>query len=147
MDLPPLPPSAHPNYITPAGHARLLAQLASAEQRLAEVTADRVESQLQRTQLALEIRRLQARLESAIPVSAALQPAGQVGFGSVVEWRDPEGQIQRYEIVGEDEIDAVRGRVSWRSPLARALMGARVGDIVLWERPAGEVEIEVRAIR
>jgi transcription elongation factor GreB len=50
-------------------------------------------------------------------------------------------------IVGEDETDSAAGRISWRSPVGRALLGKRAGDAVLVRRPAGEVEIEILAVR
>ncbi len=51
-----------------------------------------------------------------------------------------------FAIVGEDEADAAAGKVSWVSPLARALLGSSVGDIVTWRRPTGDVELEIVAI-
>jgi len=52
-----------------------------------------------------------------------------------------------FAVVGEDEADPARGRISWVSPLARALAEARVGDAVVWKRPTGEVELTIVAIR
>ena len=46
-------------------------------------------------------------------------------------------------IVGDDEADASAGEISWASPLARALIGAREGDVVTWRRPAGDAQIEI----
>jgi len=146
-DLPPLTVSKHPNYITPTGHARLLAQLAVTERHLAEALPNQIDSQLIRTALALDIRRLQARLETAIPVETHAQIAGQIGFGAFALARDTTGHEHRYQIVGEDEAEPRVGRISWCSPLGKALMGARVGDFVLWERPAGELELEILSIR
>ena len=57
------------------------------------------------------------------------------------------GAVRHWRIVGEDEADAGSGSVSWISPLARALAGARVGDEVLWPRPAGAQPLTVLAIR
>ena len=50
-------------------------------------------------------------------------------------------------IVGEDEIDSAAGRISWRSPVGRALLGKREGDAVLVRRPAGEIELSILAVR
>ncbi len=52
-----------------------------------------------------------------------------------------------FAIVGEDEADASQGRISWVSPLAAALMEARVGDTVAWPRPGGAVELTIVSIR
>ena len=146
IELPPIPVDANPNYLTPQGHARLLARLADAQQRLAQVPEGQVESLLQRAHIGHELRWLQSRVESALPIDPATQPSGQVGFGSSVELVDEHGARHRYEIVGADEAEPAKGRVSWVSPLATALLGARVGDYVLWERPAGELELRVFAI-
>jgi transcription elongation factor GreB len=70
-----------------------------------------------------------------------------VHFGSVVEVETAEGQRMTFAIVGEDETGAARGNVRWVSPLARALADARVGDAVVWKRPAGEIELTIVAIR
>ena len=60
---------------------------------------------------------------------------------------DEDGAVREFAIVGEDETDAENGKVSWVSPLARALIGAQVGDLVTWKRPVGDVELEIRSFR
>ena len=60
---------------------------------------------------------------------------------------DETGSVVEYVIVGEDEADAQNGKVSWVSPLARALLGARIGDVITWKRPSGDVELDVVSIR
>ena len=60
--------------------------------------------------------------------------------------RDPSGREQVYEITGEDEADPALGRISAHSPLARALWGAEVGDIVEWKKPSGPIELTISAI-
>jgi transcription elongation GreA/GreB family factor len=58
-----------------------------------------------------------------------------------------ENDVKRqFEIVGEDEADPNKGKLSWVSPLALALKGAKTGDIVVWKRPAGDLELEIAAI-
>ena len=64
----------------------------------------------------------------------------------MVKVRDAAGHHHRFAIVGEDEADAEHGKVSWVSPLARALTGNGVGDTVQWHRPAGELALEIEAI-
>ncbi len=146
LELTPLSVDAHPNYVTPQGHARLLARLADAEQRLALVPEHALDTLARRAHIGQEMRWLHARIESAIPIDPATQLAGQVGFGSTVELIDELGVHHCYRIVGVDEAEPDNGRVSWVSPLAKTLLGARVGDHVLWERPAGELELTVLAI-
>lgn len=64
----------------------------------------------------------------------------------IVEVVDSEDRPHRFEIVGEDEADVSAGRISWASPLAQSLIGAGVGDTVVWKRPAGNLELEVTRI-
>ena len=147
--LPELPISPHPNYVTRRG-LRLLADrlaAAQAEQQRLQAAPDDPAKELRLAHLAREIRYLEARIERAIPVDPAQQPTDEVAFGAVVDVLDPAGAHHCFAIVGEDEADAEHGKVSWVSPLARALIGSGVGDTVLWRRPAGEIELEVEAIR
>jgi transcription elongation factor GreB len=146
--LPELPQSPHPNYVTRRGLRLLEERLAAAqaELRRLEQAPDDPAKDLRLAHLQRDIRYLEGRIERAIPVSPAQQPKDEIAFGAVVDVRDASGKHHRFAIVGEDEADAEHGRVSWVSPLARALIGAGVGDVVLWRRPAGEVELEIEAI-
>lgn len=144
--LPDLPVSEHPNYVTPRGLALLHRRLEEAQRRLADVDPDAEGASLDRAHARREQRWLQGRVHSAIPVSAPAD-ASRVGFGATIELTDQNNTAYRYRIVGEDEADPEHGLVSWVSPLARALNGARVGDSVVWPRPAGDLQINVLAIR
>ena len=142
------PQSPHPNYVTPAGHARLEEALAALLARKGELAAAPGDMAAQETLRHVErdIRYCEGRLERAIPIDPAAQDLDEVGFGAVVGVLDEDDCKHRFEIVGEDEADVAQGKVSWVSPLARALAGAHVGDVVSWERPAGTKELEVIAI-
>src|SRR5579863_6932248 len=137
-----------PNYITPEGAKRLqeeLAQLRSKErpkvvQEVADAAAqgDRSENaeyiygKKRLREIDRRMRFLTQRLESAVLVSPdEARPEGKVFFGAVVSVEDEDGTRTRYQIVGEDEIDLTRGRVSWRSPIGRILLKKEVGDTVL----------------
>jgi len=144
-ELPELPVSPHPNYVTAAGLAQLRGRLERAERRLAAVSAGAVDETYERAQAERDIRWLQARIASARLVMP--DDAGRVALGACVDLAGEDGSARSYRIVGEDEADPAQGLVSWVSPLASALMGARVGDVVTWRRPSGDVEVEVRAIR
>lgn len=141
--LPDLPISPHPNYVTARGLADLKARLLARQGDLSTLRtrAERLD-RLPEAAAERDIRYLEARLRTAILVEAALRHASEVGFGCrvVVEMGGAE---QVFEIVGEDEADAALGRIAPQSPLARALMGAEVGDLVIWRRPAGTVGVEV----
>jgi transcription elongation factor GreB len=146
--LPDLPVPPGPNPVTPRGLADLRSRLASRQADLARLRArpDRLD-RLPEAAAERDIRYLEARLRSAIPVDPATQPQDAVGFGAIVTVRDETGTEHRFEITGEDEADASQGRIAPQSPLARALMGAAVGDSVTWVRPSGRVELDVAAIR
>jgi transcription elongation GreA/GreB family factor len=64
-----------------------------------------------------------------------------------VKVEDSDGRAHLFRIVGEDEADVASGKISFLSPLAKAMIGARAGDTVKWRRPAGEVELEILEIR
>lgn len=94
------------------------------------------------------IRFLTKRLENAVVVDPAEQEnVEQVFFGARVTIYDADGSEATYQIVGIDEANASEGRISWISPLAKALMKAREGDLVRFHSPAGLREIEIVEIR
>lgn len=141
--LPELPVSPHDNFVTRRGLGQLHARLADAESRLAALALDAL---LERDYLERHARWLRSRIESAIPVNLRDGPRDRVAFGATVEVLDADHRRSRYRIVGEDEADADRGLLSWVSPLARSLAGARVGDRIAWQRADGDVELEVAEI-
>jgi len=92
------------------------------------------------------IRFLTKRIESARiidPVGQQKVAAGRVLFGCTVTIENEEGDEKTYSIVGEDEIDLARGRLSWVSPIAKALLGAREGDVISFRAPGGVQELEI----
>ena len=146
--LPELPISTHTNYVTPRGLALLRERLDNITARHNALKANEQDALAQRNEsitLERELRHLHARVASAIEVDLAKQPHDRVAFGATVTVDSDEGE-QRWQIVGEDEADAEHGLVSYVSPLATALLGARVGDEVRWQRPAGDITIEVLRI-
>ncbi len=147
IPLPDLPISPHPNYVTLRGLAALQSRLAEIQTVLAALRArpDRLD-RLSKKAAERDIRYLQARLATALAVDPAAQPTDRVAFAARVTVADAAGAEARYEITGEDEADAPIDRITPQSPLARALMGARVGDIVEWRKPSGREDLEVLAI-
>ena len=75
------------------------------------------------------------------------QVRDQVRFGATVEVADADDNRRTLTIVGDDEADATAGRIGWSAPLARALIGARVGDERIVRLPSGEKSYELMAIR
>lgn len=143
--LPDLPISSLPNFVTPRGLAALQARLRDTQSRLMalKARAERLDK-LPEAAAERDIRYLEARLKSAILVEA---PASldEVAFGLRVRVAGPQGEAW-YEITGEDEADPALGRITPHAPLARALIGARVGDEVLWRRPSGALTLDILEI-
>jgi transcription elongation factor GreB len=144
-DLPERPLSPHPNYVTPLG----LKLLQNEAYELDLIRADlisRKDDALAQQELAKidrDLRYLSARLDQAILVGPSKQPKETVLFGAKVEVEDEEGNILQYAIVGEDEADISQHKVSYVSPIAKALIGRKVGDSVDWQRPAGNLTLEI----
>lgn len=86
---------------------------------------------------------LSKRLETAIVVDPQTITSQTIVFGATVEVEDEEGVRRTYRIVGEDEIKAEEGAISWKSPVARALLGKKVGDESIIRRPAGDLLVEI----
>lgn len=129
-DLPDRPVSPHPNLVTAAGLAQIERELTEARTAYAAAQA-KGDIEADRTAMARATRDLRywsARRGNAQLVETA--PDGRVRFGGSVTIEREDGRTQTWVIVGEDEADPTRGSVSHVSPLARALMGKAVGDVV-----------------
>src|SRR6478735_7011923 len=85
--------------------------------------------------------------EAKVVDPAKQQARDQVRFGATVEVADEEDNRRTLTIVGDDEADATAGRIGWSAPLARALIGARIGDERIVRLPSGEKSYELMAIR
>ena len=146
------------NYISPAGYARLKAEL---KQRVeverpevvrtvswAAKNGDRSENgdylygKKRLREIDRRVRFLIKRLEAAEIVDAAGRDSDQVFFGSTVRFKTAGGE-KTVTIVGVDETDSPRNRISWISPVARALIKARAGDRVVLKTPGGTEELEI----
>lgn len=142
----PLPPGT-PNYITPDGARRFreeLERLVRTERpRLA--MADNPDAKQQLQELNQRVDLLQQCLETAV-VMPPPADTSRVQFGATVTVRDSGGEQDCYRIVGVDEADIECSRMSWLSPLARALVNARPGDHVSFKSPAGVQELVIMAV-
>lgn len=92
------------------------------------------------------IRYLSELLDKLQVIEPKSMKCAQVKFGATVDVEDADGKKKRYQIVGEDEVDAGAGRISMKSPLGKALLNKKVGDIAVVHRPAGEIEVEIAKI-
>nr|WP_279341126.1 GreA/GreB family elongation factor [Geothrix sp. SG198] len=86
-------------------------------------------------------------MNRAVLVTPDGKSRDRVHFGATVEVCDEAGVITTYTLVGEDEADPSRGKVSWVSPLGEALLNAESGDEVVWRRPAGTMRLEILSVR
>lgn len=137
----PLPKGA-PNYVTAEGARRFRADLERLQGQRAEPSADPA---VGRHEIDRRVRHL-IRCLQGIEVVEPVPHPDRVVFGAVVTLRDEHDRERRYRLVGVDEADARAGAVSWLSPIAQALQGARVGDVVTLHSPRGSEELEVVAI-
>jgi transcription elongation factor GreB len=147
-DLPERPVSLAPNYVTPTGLQQLLSQAELLEQERLSLLPNK-EDPVKQQRLGVverDLRYLKARLTSTELIDPATQPKDSVLFGAAVTIEDEEGQPHVYKIVGEDEADISAQKVSWVSPIAKALLGHKVGESVLWHRPAGDLNLEILEI-
>jgi transcription elongation factor GreB len=119
-------PDGVPNYVTPRGLQGLRAELAA------------VEPGGRRSEL-------ERRIAAAVPAPAPAD-RDEIRFGAHVRMRSRSGDIRQVQIVGVDEASPAAGRVAFVAPLARALLGRRVGDPVTVRAPGGSEELEVLAV-
>ena len=154
---------AMPNYLTPDGAKKLsleLDQLMRVErsrvvQEVAEAAAqgDRSENaeyiygKKRLREIDRRVRFLTKRLESAEVVKPGSVGGERVRFGARVTVQDENEKQSRYHLVGPDESDPGAGRLSFQSPLGKALLNKCVGDVVTVHRPAGDIEVEILEIK
>ncbi|HET9811311.1 MAG TPA: transcription elongation factor GreB [Sphingomicrobium sp.] len=155
---------ARPRFITPEGFRRVREEydslFAVERPKLVETVSwaaslgDRSENAdyLYGKKRLREIDRRLAHLARVMKAAKVVDPASQpsrdqVRFGATVEIADEDDNRRTLTIVGDDETDASAGRIGWSAPLARALIGAKVGDERIVHLPAGEKSYEILAIR
>ena len=151
------------NYITPGGHRRLqeeLARLWKVERPPIVTTvawaagngdrsenADYLYGKKKLREIDRRIRYLSKSLDRAVVVNNSGKTHQQVRFGATVTFLYENGHEREVTIVGVDELDSGATRISWRSPLARALLTATVGDTVTLRAPRGPERLEIIAVR
>jgi transcription elongation factor GreB len=140
---PPLPDGV-PNYVTPRG-LELLRQEKRALEAARAALREEPAASARLASLAARWVELEQRLASAECIEPKAEPDA-VRFGSHVVLRDDQGRELRYQIVGVDEAEPAAGRIAFLSPVARALLGAEVGDRVRLQRPGGARDLIVLEI-
>src|SRR5688572_16414507 len=139
------PATAAPrNYMTPHGYARLKEELVGLLDRERSENGDYIYGKKRLREIDRRIRFLTKRLGSAVVVDPADRgETEQIYFGATVTYATRAGAEHTVSIVGMDEVDTRRGRVSWISPIAKALLRKQPGDVLRVATPGGVQEIEV----
>ncbi|WP_413437638.1 transcription elongation factor GreB [Sulfuriferula sp. GW1] len=157
-------PAGAKNYMTPRGYALLKAEfdhlLKVERPQMVETVSwaasngdrsengDYIYGKKRLREIDRRLRYLTKRLDDPIVVDPVTQQGlEQVFFGATVTVGEEDGSEHAYQIVGMDEADPAAGRISWVSPLARALVKARAGDVVRLQSPSGLREIDVLEVR
>jgi transcription elongation factor GreB len=151
------------NYITPAGYRRLQEELTRLwkVERPAMVSTvawaagngdrsengDYIYGKKRLREIDRRLRYLSKSLDSAVVVDNAGKKNERVFFGATVTYQRESGEEREVTIVGIDELDSGDTRVSWRSPLATALLKAKVGDTVTLRTPRGPERLEILDVR
>jgi transcription elongation factor GreB len=139
--------SDQPNYVTPRGLKLLRERMRDLQQERDQLAAaDEPMAKQKLLEVKRDLRYFNAQVERAVVVDPRGQPHDEARFGASVTISDEEGQQHTFHIVGDDEADVAASRISWASPLAKAVIGAKVGDTVKWQRPAGATDVEVVSI-
>ena len=154
IDEKPVVPAGHKNYITPSGAKKLTEECPEVTKTVswAASNGDRSENadytygKKRLREIDRRLRFLAKRIDNMEVVDPQQINSDQVLFGASVKLLYEDGEEKNYSIVGIDEVDLSKGRISWVSPLASALFKAKVGDTVMFRSPSGVKEIEVLKI-
>lgn len=147
------------NYITPKGLARLqdeydflkkverpkVCDLVSWAASLGDRSenADYLYGKKRLREIDRRMRFLSHRISCAVVINPVNREMSQIQFGATVELENDQGKRQKFSIVGVDEIDGHYGKISWKSPLGKSLLGKDVGDVIVVQAPKGEKEYEI----
>jgi transcription elongation factor GreB len=139
-------PAGVKNYVTPDGAATLREELSRLEGEPRSKTGGDKAAKKALEALERRTQFLRDRVANMTVVDLGSQDKDSVHFGATVTVADEEGNEKSYRIVGVDESDPAKGKISWISPIAKALISARVGDVVTLELPDGNAELEILQI-
>jgi len=150
------------NYISPSGHQKLIIELEHLlKTERPEITklvqwaasngdrsenADYLYGKRKLREIDRRIRFLNQRLDASIVIDPMKINSEKIQFGATVEIINDEGIMKRFTIVGVDEVDTTKGRISWQSPIGKSLIGKQVGDEVLVKVPTGELSFVIETI-
>jgi transcription elongation factor GreB len=154
--------SEEKNYITPVGYKRLrdeYSELLNVQRpKVVETVAwaasngdrsenaDYIYGKRRLREIDSRLRFLQGRLEKAVVVDPALLKGDKVVFGATVTVLNEDDQTRTYQIVGQDEFEIKSGKISWKSPVASALLGKKIGDEVKVSKPDSDEFLVIEKI-
>lgn len=150
------------NYISPSGHKKLLTELEDLlKVQRPEITkliqwaasngdrsenADYIYGKRRLREIDRRIRFLTQRLDAAVVIDPVKVNSEKIQFGATVVVIDEKGDRKLFTIVGVDEVDTAKARISWQSPVGKSLLGKGVGDEVFVKVPRGEINFEIVSI-
>lgn len=147
IDIPERPISIEINYVTPNGMKQIKAILDTLDaERHTLMDLDDSMSKQKKMRIERDIRYYASRIKSAIMIKPDEHLQKKVVFGALIELENDEGEIERYEIVGEDEADLTLDKISYVSPLAKSVMGSNLGDEVTLVKPKATVTFTIKNI-
>ena len=147
IDIPERPISAEINYVTLFGLEQIKETLSNLDADRAKfIGLDDAMSKQKKMRIERDIRYYAARLKSAILVKNDSQKTNRVLFGAYVELKNEDGKTEYYELVGEDEADFNKNKISYVSPIAKSVLGNLLGDEVVLSKPSGFTKLLIKKI-
>jgi transcription elongation factor GreB len=138
IDIPERPISLEINYVTPAGLKNLQSAIDNLDKERQSLIG-KEDSTIKQKKMRIErdIRYFSSRIESAILIDPSIQNKEIILFSAKVEVLSVNNKRYKFEIVGEDEADIKENKISYLSPIAKSLIGSRINDEVIWNKPSG----------
>ena len=147
IDIPERPVSSEINYVTPFGLNQIKEILSSLDKKRDQFLGNEdTISKQKKMRIEKDIRYYAARLKSAILVKPNSQISDKVLFGACIELQNEDGNSEYYEIVGEDEADYKKNKISYVSPIEKSVIGNNIGDEVILTKPEGLTRLIIKKI-
>ena len=138
IDIPERPISLEKNYVTPAGLKDLQNSIDNLDKERRSFTGSEDSNIVQKKmRIERDIRYYSSRLKSAILIDPSIQNKEIILFSAIVEVLSVKNKKYEFEIVGEDEVNIKENKISYLSPIAKSLIGSRINDEVIWNKPSG----------
>ncbi|MDA0941806.1 MAG: GreA/GreB family elongation factor [Proteobacteria bacterium] len=149
IDIPERPISKEPNYVTQNGYDELKKSFEALEKEIKNLKQleDSPENKQKKMKLERDLRYFLSRIESSILVESTNQARDKVLFGAWVKLTDENNKEYLFQIVGEDEADIKKHKLSYVSPLAKSLLGGMIGDEIVWTKADGSHPVIIEEIK